>query len=89
MHESKPLRAGAQAARGGGGHARQGLMDAPRHVIGFQVTQETRVQNAFDDVANTTYQTLTHGERPFFLMPVLGRGLHSSTSQLNLSRSCH
>jgi hypothetical protein len=31
----------------------QGLMDGARHVIGCRLTQETGVQNAFDDMART------------------------------------
>jgi hypothetical protein len=40
---------------------RQGLMDSARHVIGCHSTQETRVQNACDDVASTIHQSLAGG----------------------------
>jgi hypothetical protein len=39
----------------------QGLMDSARHVIGCHLTQETGVQNAFDDVASTIHQSLEAG----------------------------
>jgi hypothetical protein len=35
-----------------------GLMDSARHVIGCHLTQETRVQNEFDDLASTIHQPL-------------------------------
>ena len=33
-------------------------MDSARHVIGYQFTQEPRVQNAFDDVEITIHQSI-------------------------------
>jgi len=33
-------------------------MDSARHVRGCKASQETRVQNAFDDVASTIHQSL-------------------------------
>jgi len=36
----------------------EGLTDTARHVIGWHVTQETGVQNAFDDVASNIRQSL-------------------------------
>jgi hypothetical protein len=33
----------------------QGLMDSARHVTGCRFIQETRVGNAFDDVASTIH----------------------------------
>jgi len=36
-------------------------MDGALHVIGYHLTQQTRVQNAFDDVANTVHQSLRRG----------------------------
>jgi len=38
-----------------------GLIDSARHVIGRRFTQETRVQNAVDDVASTIHQALVGG----------------------------
>ena len=43
--------------------AAQGLLDSARHVIGCQLNQETRVQNAFDDMASTFPQSLGVGVR--------------------------
>jgi len=40
------------------------LIDSARHVIGSCLTQETRVQYAFDDVASTIHQTLPAGCPP-------------------------
>ena len=39
----------------------KGLMDSAHHVIGCRLTQETRVQNALDDMASTVHQSLTCG----------------------------
>jgi len=36
-------------------------MNSARHVIGCHLTQGTRVQNAFDDVASTIHQSLADG----------------------------
>jgi hypothetical protein len=36
---------------------------ASQHVIGLHLTQYTRVQNAFDDVASTIHQILPNGIR--------------------------
>jgi hypothetical protein len=36
----------------------QGLTHSARHVIGCRISQDTRVQNAFDDVASTIYQSI-------------------------------
>jgi len=36
-------------------------MDSARHVIGCRLTQDTRVQHAFDDVASTIHQSLRGG----------------------------
>jgi hypothetical protein len=38
-----------------------GLMVSARHVIGCEITPETKVQNAFDDVASTIRLSLRHG----------------------------
>ena len=35
--------------------------DVAHHVIGCRFTQETRVQNVFDDVAHTAHQSLERG----------------------------
>ena len=60
--------------------------------------QETMVPSALDDVASNIYQALARGQctpagvamgfpTPWaFTLATTGRGLHSSTSQLNLSR---
>ena len=37
------------------------LMDSARHVVGCHLTQQTRVQNGFDDVASTIHQSLGAG----------------------------
>jgi len=36
-------------------------MDSARHVIGCQLTQETKVKSALGDVASTIHQTLLEG----------------------------
>jgi len=36
-------------------------MVSARHVIGCHLTQKTRVQNAFNDVASTVHLSLAHG----------------------------
>ena len=55
-------------------------MDSARHVIGCHVTPETRVQNAFDDVASTIHQALGHGGAAFnlFAMYSVGSGVTRS-----------
>jgi len=40
-------------------------MGGARHVIGYHSAQETRVPNAFDDVASTIHQTLADGDAAF------------------------
>jgi len=45
-------------------HARQGLMDSARHVMGCLLYQVTRVYYAFDDVASTIHQSLARGKKP-------------------------
>jgi len=37
------------------------LMDSARHVIGCHLTRETRIRDAFDDVASTVCQSLEEG----------------------------
>jgi hypothetical protein len=37
--------------------ASRGQMDSARHVIGINLTQGTRVQHAFDDVASIIHQS--------------------------------
>ena len=36
-------------------------MDTACHVIGCHLTQESRVQNAFDEVASTIHQSVAQG----------------------------
>jgi len=48
---------------GGGGGGGGGLLDIACRVIGCNLTQQTKMQNAFDDVANTILQSLASGER--------------------------
>ena len=71
-------------------------MDDARHVIGCNVTQETRVNHAFDDVASIIHQSLPPAPlgAPRRWDPPRGpgppsRGLHSFAFQLNLSSSVH
>ena len=47
-------------------------MDSACHVMGCHITQEIRVQNAFDDVASTIHQSLTRGPA---VKPVKGDAL--------------
>jgi len=37
-------------------------MDSTRHVLGWHLTQETRVHNVFDDAAGTIHQALPSGQ---------------------------
>jgi hypothetical protein len=43
----------AAAAAAAAETRRYGLMDSARHVMGYHLTQGTRVQNAFNDMAST------------------------------------
>jgi len=42
----------------------QGLIHCARHTTGRDSSQETRARNAFDDAANTTHESLEHGDLP-------------------------
>ena len=52
------LASSTAAARPAVAAASQGLKDSARHVIGCLLTQYTRIQYAFDDVASTIHQSL-------------------------------
>jgi hypothetical protein len=73
------------------------LPDIARHVIGYRLIRETRVHNAFDYVAGNTCEAVDAGEAALVAIDpaqgavrvLVGRGLHFSTSQLNLSRVSH
>jgi WD40 repeat protein len=41
-------------------------MDSARHVIGYHLTQETKVQNACDDVVSAIHPSLPDGARIAF-----------------------
>ena len=64
--------------------AGEGLADIARPVIGRHLIQETTVQNAWGDVVGDMWVSRPGPPRS----GPCGRGLHSSTIQLNVSDFC-